>query len=1040
MGNIDGQRLAIQVLGGFRVTVDSVEVPAEAWSRRNAAAIVKILALAPGHRVHREHVMDLLWPDSDPKQAANNLYQTLHVARRALEQAHPQAGDVLRLHDQIVHFRSDTRILVDAVEFEQAALEAAAQRDVRRYRIAAGLYHGDLLPDDPYESWTGERRESLRRERLALLQEMALLQDEAGDAVGALSTWRRVVAADPLNEPAHRALMRLYVFAGQRQQAIRQFEELRETLARELEVEPEPESAQLHAQVLSGDAAAPVVEKAGEVHSWARHNLPAPANQFIGRERQKVEVGRLLRSTRLLTLVGPGGCGKSRLSLEVATQVVDGYRDGVWLVELASLSDPDLVPQAVAGALGIREMPGALLVDTLNNWLRTREVLLLLDNCEHLIDACAGLAESLLQTSPELDILATSREPLRISGETTWQVPSLTLPDPNLEHDVTYLRRYEAVQLFVDRACRAWPDFELTAENAAAVAMLCYRLDGIPLAIELAAARVRALSVAQIVDRLSDRFRLLKGGSRAAMSRQQTLRAALDWSYNLLSEQERILFARLSVFPGGFDLEAAEEICAIPPLERSEILDLLLLLVDRSLVAVGGSAGAARYTLLETMREYASERLVDRGEADIVREAHARYYTTFALNAAGQIRIAHQKMWLARLEREHDNIRASLEWHPTGANQDHAEHVLFLAGSLYWFWHLQGHFSEGNRRLRRLLRSAPDQPSKGLGMALTGAGALTLAVGDYSRSRDILDRAIAVWRELDDPVGLWEAITWSGWIELFHGHIPEARARHEEGLALATRIGNRWGVAMATLGLGFDAAQAGEHEQARTVFLRTLEMYQDIGDYWGTTMTLEQLANLTYRMGDFAEARKRAEDVLALEQASGDKWLELQGQGLLGEIARAEGDLDRAAASVEISLALAGEIGHVTARAWSLRDAGFIALATADLGKARRCFEESMSLFHERGYQLGIACCITGMGGLAIAEGQFTEGVRFLSCAQTGLAAIQIALAPADRLAAESFVSTARRSLDPVAFDAAWSAGAAMTFDDAMRDLVAGAS
>jgi predicted ATPase/class 3 adenylate cyclase len=408
------------------------------------------------------------------------------------------------------------------------------------------------------------------------------------------------------------------------------------------------------------------------------NNLPVQLTSFIGREREKAEVRRLLSSTRVLTLTGSGGKGKTRLALQVAAEGLEGFPDGVWLVELAVLSDPSLVPKAVASALGVPEQQGRLLTETLVDGMRGKSVLVILDNCEHLVAACAHLTDVLLRACPNLRILATSREALGVTGETTWRVTSLSLPDPERLPPLDQFTEYEAIRLFVARAVAIAPQFAVTNRNALAVAQVCHRLDGIPLAIELAAARVKVLAVEQIAARLDDRFRLLTGGSRTALPRQQTLRAAMDWSYHLLSETERLLLRRLSVFAGGWALDAAEGICTGRNLEATDILDLLTSLVDKSLVQAETHRGEARYRLLETVRQYARDRLVEASEEVDVRTRHRAWYVALAERADREPRGPRQRIW-----RDHDNLRAALVWgkeDPGGA-----EATLRLVGALTWF-------------------------------------------------------------------------------------------------------------------------------------------------------------------------------------------------------------------------------------------------------------------------------------------------------------------------------------------------------------------
>ena len=468
-------------------------------------------------------------------------------------------------------------------------------------------------------------------------------------------------------------------------------------------------------------------------HGRPPDNLPLQLTSFVGREREMAQVRELLEDNRLLTFTGPGGSGKTRLALVVASGLGRGFEDGVWLVELASLSDPELVPQAVASVLGVRETPGTPLVDSLRIHLGSRGVLLVLDNCEHLVEACASLAEALLHSCPNLRILATSREALGVSGETIFAIPPLSLPDPRRLPALESLPRYEATRLFVERAKAARHGFSLTEGNAMAVAQVCYRLDGIPLAIELAAARIRVLSAEQISSRLDDSFRLLTGGGRSALAHQRTLRTAMDWSHELLSEEEQAMLRRLSVFAGGFTLEAAETVGTGEGIEGDEILDLLASLVDKSLVLVDQQE-EIRYRLLETVRQYGREKLEESGEAERVRRRHANYYLALAEEAERGLSGSDQAPWLARLETEHDNLRAALRWSLGGGE---AEPGLGLAAALWSFWYTRGHLSEGRRWLESAVFENGRLRTRTKARALGGAGYIALFQGEYEAANRV---------------------------------------------------------------------------------------------------------------------------------------------------------------------------------------------------------------------------------------------------------------------------------------------------------------
>ncbi|MCA1729638.1 MAG: AAA family ATPase, partial [Actinobacteria bacterium] len=515
------------------------------WHLRKGASLVKLLALAPGHRLHRERVMDLLWPNLAPKAAANNLRYALYHVRRILEGASSTtASGYLRLQGDLVGLCPEGPLWVDVEAFEDAVSSARRVREPSAYRAALDLYAGELLPEDLYEEWTENRREELQNSYLALLIELAGLYEEREELESAIEALRRVVAGEPAHEEAHVGLMRLYALLGRRLQAMRQYDLLKEVLSRKLDAKPAEDSRRLHEKIVVGQFrhVHPPQEKQRvpeDLQVTHPHNVPETLTSFVGRGTELVKVRRTLAMSRLLTLIGAGGCGKTRLALEVTRDFVGLYPDGVWLVELAGLSEPELVPQQVADALGVREQPNRPLLSTLLEELQTKKLLVVLDNCEHLIDACARLVETLLGVCPDLRVLATSREALGVSGEVTWRVPSLSLPEHESLTDVKQLTCYESVQLFIDRACCRDPAFVLSPQNAPAVAKICKRLDGIPLAIELAAARVGALSVEQIALRLTDSLKLLSAGRRMASKRHRTLKGMLDWSYGLLSEPER---------------------------------------------------------------------------------------------------------------------------------------------------------------------------------------------------------------------------------------------------------------------------------------------------------------------------------------------------------------------------------------------------------------------------------------------------------------------------------------------------------------------
>ena len=609
-------------------------------------------------------------------------------------------------------------------------------------------------------------------------------------------------------------------------------------------------------------------------------NLPLELSSFIGRQRELVEVKRLLGGTRLVTLYGSGGAGKTRLALAVAKELIEEFEAGVWWAELAPISEPDLVPGAVASALGLREAPDLSPTETLVEHLEPRRTLLVLDNCEHLVDGCAVLADTLLRACPELEILATSREPLRVAGESSWPVPSLSLPDSGERLPGAELMRYEAVGLFVERAKAVDSGFALTDRNAAAVARLCRGLDGIPLAIELAAARVRVLTAEQISEKLEDPLGLLTTGGRSAAARHKTLRATLDWSYGLLGEQEQKLFGRLSVFAGGWDLEAAEEVEAAEPLEAGWVLDLLSQLVDKSLVVAEAEAqGALRYRMLEPVRQYALERLVDGGQVEETRRRHAAFFLALAEEAHLKLRAGPQVEWLGRLEKEKGNLRGALSW---ALSAGEIVTVARLGFALWMFWWMRNRQPEGRRWLEAILPKRNDLPpwlrrralvataamafgqgdfeavvryteeliesSREAGgdayaeaFAHAGLGMVATGRGDFETAREHLEVAPPLFHEAGDDGMAAQSHVWLGTVLLLQGDHEGARLRFEEGLDLGRGIGARLSICNALFNLAQLALAEGDHEAAFRLFAEGIGPSEELGDRGNIAYILEAL-------------------------------------------------------------------------------------------------------------------------------------------------------------------------------------------------------
>jgi predicted ATPase/DNA-binding CsgD family transcriptional regulator len=678
-----------------------------------------------------------------------------------------------------------------------------------------------------------------------------------------------------------------------------------------------------------------------------RHNLPAQLTSFVGRERALAELGRSLSGTRLLTLTGAPGVGKTRLALQLASEALETYPDGVWLIELAPLADPELVPQAVAAVFGVREQPGRAIVDTLAEALREQQLLVLLDNCEHVVEACAVLADRLLRACRRVEIVATSREALGIAGETSWQVPSLDMPAeaaPSAGERLAALGEAGAVRLFVERARAAVPAFTLSDRNARAVVQVCRRLDGVPLALELAAARIRVLTAEQLAARLDeaiavqghmrtdDRFRLLTAGRRAALPRQQTLRAAVEWSYQLLSEPERVLLRRLAVFAGGWTLEAAEEVCGGHGVASEDVLELLAELVNKSLVLAEESSagGAARYRMLEMIRQYAWERLREAGDGAATARRHLEWVRVLAEEAEPHLRGRDDDAWLGRLGQEIDNLRAALTW--SQREQVGAESGLRIVGAAWQFWYLRGRISEGRRWSDGALM-AGDGPPAVRAPALLAACSFAHVQGDDERAEAAAEEGLAAYRQLGDTRGIGIACFALGRIAQRRGDRERSRTLTEESLEMCLAAGEQRYAAMSFGGLGMLAHEQGDYERAAAYYQAGLARYRELEDRYGIGWSLHYQGLAACAQGELTRARSLLEAGLRLRHEIGD--LEGVAGSLegLAAVAVAQDELSRAVRLLAAAEACREAVGTPVPLNECLEYERLQMMARADLGE-----------------------------------------------------------------------------------------------------------
>jgi predicted ATPase/DNA-binding CsgD family transcriptional regulator len=725
------------------------------------------------------------------------------------------------------------------------------------------------------------------------------------------------------------------------------------------------------------------------------HNLPTHATALVGRDREVADLRQLLLGDdgRLVTLTGVGGCGKTRLGVGVACSLIGSFKDGVWLVELAALADPALLPQAVASVLGVRERSDRSLLDAaLVAHLARRQVLLVLDNCEHLVKACAELADTLLHSCPGVRLLATSREALHIPGERAWRVPSLAIPDAGSIVPPDELMRYAAVQLFVERAVAVQADFGVTPRSAPLLAAICARLEGLPLAIELAAAWVRALGVEQILERLDDAVGLLAGGSRLAPRRQQTMRATLDWSYGLLAPPEQIVFRRLAVFVRGWSLEAAEVVCSSGGVAPQEVLGLLTRLVDASLVQVDERDGRARYRLLEPVRQYAQARLRASGELDAVRYQHATCFESFAewwehdANVGGLGRQAA----LAALELERDNLRAALRW---CLDQGDAPMGFRLSKAHWNLWVVQGAFSEGRAWLTQLsaLPNAAKAPAM-RAVAQIIEATLALRQGSYARALELQREALPILRQAADPWSLHAALIDVGVIALLQGDYREAQAHLDESLGVARAAGDRRNEAATLRNLGWLALVQGDSSTAYAQCEASLAIARATGDAWAVGFSLHGTATVMLHQGDLSTARRLAEESIVLHRQIGERFMLARCLDIVGQVTTAE--------------------GHYA--------------------EARAALRESLQLHHDLGDKPGIADTLECMAALAATEAQPEHAVQLAGAAAGIREEVGAPLSPSGRAMLDKWLVPLRQVLGAETTMVAWEAGRDMPIEHAL--------
>ncbi|MBC7806444.1 MAG: tetratricopeptide repeat protein [Akkermansiaceae bacterium] len=1083
--------LSITLFGPLLVLVNGQPIPH--LRSRKAQWVLCLLTLRYGRPVQREWLAGTLWPDIDQTQAFANLRPTLSELRKAL------GSEGARLQSPS---RNSLLLDLSGADVDVIAFDAAvAGKTGPGLERAVSLYQGSLL-EGCTEEWVAQDREVRQQSCLRALQELATGVARTGNHEAAAAYWRRAVAMDPLWEAARRGLMEALIGTGDSNEALDVYRSFARHLRRDdPKATPDAETSALYTRLVASIRkradSATVVRSETPTAPAVTGYLPHALTELVGREDERLEVAALLQRSRLVTLVGVGGIGKTRLAVAVAADVVGEYRDGVWLIALDTITDGTLVAAQIAGVLRLKETHGKPLLNSIADFLRGKRTLLVLDNCEHVLPASLEAAAYLLRECVGVRILATSREAMGISGETVWAVPPLAVPEPDhlpkggaARRDV--LLGYDSVKLFVGRAQAVQKGFTLTAENAPYAARLCASLEGIPLAIELAAGRVRALTLEQIARHLEDHLspvtsirpsgysgslghlRLLTGGNRSAGQRQQTLRGTLDWSYGLLSEAERTLLSRTSVFAGSWDLQAAEEVCAGNDIETEDILDLLSSLADKSLVVFlpteDGTEG--RFRLLEIVRQYSTEKLSQSSEREPVRARHRDWYSALAEQARSHLTGPDQQLWLERLETEHDNLRAALEWCTDEASPQSADAGLRLASALWTFWEIRGYVAEGRGHLERALAEDTGQaPTLFRARTLCALSSATRHQGNYAAAQAHCEEALAIYQALDDLPGIADAGNQLGNIAYMQGHRLSAKSLYTESLKHRRILNDRRGIALTLNNLGNIADQLGDSDAATALFEESLQIRREVGDTRGIAYALRSLGKLANARCDYAAARVLHEEALRLRRELGDEGgvaesliylgvnalhrgdyissLELfeqseqmhrklgdphnlaVGLGNQAEIHYLMKNYVTASALYRESLSLRQELGDRFGIAVSLQGLGSIAHAQEDSEGAERLVRESLILFTKLEAKEGIGKCLWIYGTLNQEKQQNAKAARLFGAVEALYTSPGTRLMPAERRDFDRQIAVVRTVLGEDVFASEWKAGQALTWDQA---------
>ena len=967
--------IQIRLLGPMQVVAEDGAIVTPTGLKERT--LLAVLALAGGTPVSADRLIDVMWGDEPPSNPVNALQARVSALRKSLR--YPEA--VVR--DQAGYMLAVDTDQIDVHRF--GGLVAQAKREAERgapgqamalYREASSLWRGEALADLAYEEFARASITRLDDDRLDAEEDRLELMVDHGRSEESIALAEGLLNRHPYRERLWGLLMLAMYRAGRQADALAAYARARETLVDDLGLDPGPDLQELERAILIQDPTLGLVEGV----AIDGGNLPARLTSFLGRQRELSEVTELIRTNRLVTLVGPGGVGKTSLAMAAAERLAELFVDGVWLVELAALTDPDLVSDEVARALGLRSVAAhgdeaaPDLLDVVARHVAGREMLLVLDNCEHLIDGAATVVDRLTRSSSGLSVLATSRESLRLPGEITWQTPPLAVPDGAV--DPEHLSGFDSVSLFVERAKEVRPDFVVDGATAPAVAMICDQLDGLPLALELAASRMRVLPVREIAARLHDLLNLLTTGSRTTPPRQQTLRATIEWSHDLLSEEERILFRRLSVFAGGWTLGAATVVGSAVPLAEERVLDILSGLIDQSLVAF--DPDLERYFMLETLREFASEALDLSGETADTEIRHARYFSGYAESA--ELHGPEQTAWVKRLDAEIDNLRRAISG---GVKHGECEAALKLGGALGWFWFFD-RWGEGRERLDFLLDACPEDDTWAYASALQARAMVVFDISDDPIAREAARTSATLFEALGDRRRAAESkclVALDGWF----GEDPEPLLNLiSEARAVFVEDGDEWGEAYALFVEMLAVCKHRDLNDAVAMGERSVELFEQVGDPWALCAVPVHVAEVLRWKGDYLGAVEYVEKARAVAERIGLTHVVLHCVHELGQLKVLTGDSSGAVDWFSRGWTQAEELGNGYWKAWFGQALGDM-IVSEDPSRAHAFYELAYEETRLRG--LSAARALAGLAEMEMTEGNYRGAAeRFATGAHDGAA------------------------------------------------------